>query len=414
MEEVLDLSLSNGGFNPQDNPLPLVDNNLCLSIKKKNTFIQCTRKRKDGKLFCGYHCRAKKVIRYDEWLKTQTLGVKETPCIKEEPEINFESIILNKKIKNKTKKRINIKINEPNSIAEFMIIYKRLLVKQLHKYIDNFGLQEIVRYAKRKREIISLLGIYEKTFNNCLRNFDKLIKLQSFFRMRIIRNRIDCNNDTDVCLFEPLLDIPCGSFIRVKDDDEFWYGFDITTLKECLKNSDQNPYNRRDFSQKNLIKIRNFIRSIENRGRILEIEKVILTPEKEVEMKAVSIFQKFDMLGNYTDHNWFLELTLQKLKQLYREAQDIWEYRAQIPINMRTQYLMNGKAFTIPYFYIDHIQNEQKIELQNIILTEFDRFASEGVDEETRKLSVMLMLTSLVIVSKKAADAMPQYVQNFA
>ena len=172
--------------------------------------------------------------------------------------------------------------------------------------------------------------------------------------MRIIRNRVECNNDTDVFLFEPLLDIPCGSFIRVKDNDGFWFGFDITTLKECLKNNDQNPYNRRDFSQKNLFKIRSFIRSIESRGKILEIEKDVLTPEKSVEMKAVSIFQKFDMLGNYTDHNWFLELTLQILKRLYREAPDIWEYRAQITINMRTQYLMNGKAFPIHYYYIDH------------------------------------------------------------
>ena len=144
------------------------------------------------------------------------------------------------------------------------------------------------------------------------------------------------------------------------------------------------------------------------------MKKDILTPKQELELKAVSIFQQFDMLGNYTDHMWFMVLNLAKLKRLYREAEDMWNYRAQIPHGLKPQYVYGGKAFCIPYIVIDHMVEGQKMELQHIILDQFNRFATEGVDEDMRKLGVMLMLSSLVIVSEGAADAMPQYIQNFA
>ena len=45
--------------------------------------------------------------------------------------------------------------------------------------------------------------------------------------------------------------------------------------------------------------------------------------------KAHHIFHRIDLLGNYTDVNWFLDLNIYQLKTLYREAEDIWNYRAQ-------------------------------------------------------------------------------------
>ena len=55
-----------------------IDKNLCISIKNKNTYVQCPRKKKKEHEYCGYHCRAKNVIRYDLWLKSQLQNVKKT------------------------------------------------------------------------------------------------------------------------------------------------------------------------------------------------------------------------------------------------------------------------------------------------------------------------------------------------
>ena len=54
-----------------------------------------------------------------------------------------------------------------------------------------------------------------------------------------------------------------------------------------------------------------------------------------------------------------------------------------------------------------------KLALQNIVLREMDRFISEGINREEKKLGAMLMLTALVEVSNEAAQALPHLVQIF-
>ena len=387
-----------------------INHNLCISIKNKKTYVQCPRLKKEGHDFCGYHCRSKNVTRYDLWLDSKIKELKQDIKVVNEP----KNRTIVKSIKNKRKRRVKIKINEATNLEEFMGNYRFFLVKQLHNYINKFKLFDIIGNVRKKKEILTILDKYKDTFYNCYSNLDKVIKIQSWLRKCIVQNRLSCNNECDFFMLEPLFDIPCGAFIRLKDIDGFWYGFEITSLKETLKTSDQNPYNRNKFSEKNIKKIRNFIKSIESKKGIeLNIEKDVFSPKQELEHKAVSIFQKFDMLGNYTDHSWFLDLNLGQLKRLYREAEDMWNYRAQIPPSIKPQYVYGGKAFCIPYIVIDHMIEEQKMELQHIILDQFNRFATEGIDEDMRKLGVMLMLSTLVIVSEAAASAMPQYVQNF-
>ena len=48
----------------------------------------------------------------------------------------------------------------------------------------------------------------------------------------------------------------------------------------------------------------------------------------EIRFKTIDIFQKMDELGNYTNINWFLNLSANSTYRFIRELQDIWEYRA--------------------------------------------------------------------------------------
>ena len=54
---------------------------------------------------------------------------------------------------------------------------------------------------------------------------------------------------------------------------------------------------------------------------------------------------------------------------------------------------------------------QDKLELQNVILNEFDSFVSLGETKDDKILGAMWMLTALVSVSSDAANAMPQYIQ---
>ena len=132
-------------------------------------------------------------------------------------------------------------------------------------------------------------------------------------------------------------------------------------------------------------------------------------PVFTMSQKALEIFQKFDMLNNYTDVRWFLNLNKKRLKNLYKNAEDIWNYRAQLTPEMKNKIIPGGKAFQTPVWYVEKLNN--KLELQNVILNEFDSFVSLGETKDDKILGAMWMLTALVSVSSDAANAMPQYIQ---
>lgn len=118
-----------------------------------------------------------------------------------------------------------------------------------------------------------------------------------------------------------------------------------------------------------------------------------------------------DMLDNYTQSKWFMDLDIPRLLQFYDTARDIWSYRIQMPLQNKLRILSNGRAFEMPRSFLAKLPS--KLALQNFVLMEMDRFISEGVNREEKKLGAMLMLTALVEVSQEAALSLPHLVQIF-
>jgi hypothetical protein len=79
-----------------------------------------------------------------------------------------------------------------------------------------------------------------------------------------------------------------------------------------------------------------------------------------------------------------------------------------MPEKMRILQTNNGNAFMMSINSIKHIKS--KIQLQEILLNEFVRFVTEGINRDERKLGAMLMLTGLVEVSYEAAAGLPHLV----
>ena len=69
----------------------------------------------------------------------------------------------------------------------------------------------------------------------------------------------------------------------------------------------------------------------------------------------------------------------------------------------------SGVVFNLPIFYIKSLKN--KTVLQNIILDEYRRMITEGINREEKKLGAILILTGLVEVSVNANMALPHLVQ---
>ena len=55
-----------------------------------------------------------------------------------------------------------------------------------------------------------------------------------------------------------------------------------------------------------------------------------MSEKQKFRNKMLIIFQKFNMLDNYTDFKWFEDLNIIQLKKLYAICEDIWNYRAQL------------------------------------------------------------------------------------
>ena len=126
----------------------------------------------------------------------------------------------------------------------------------------------------------------------------------------------------------------------------------------------------------------------------------------------MKIFQRFDDLEHYSQVDWFLNIPLNRLKKLYAEIEDIWNYRAMLTKNMQKKYVKDGKAFQHSVSSINKISNILK--LQNILLDEFNKFAFEGQTKEDCITSTYWILTGLTLVSPDAAEGLPYLVQSNA
>jgi len=78
-------------------------------------------------------------------------------------------------------------------------------------------------------------------------------------------------------------------------------------------------------------------------------------------------------------------------------------------IESKKRIVNNGTVFNIPIPIIKTFKS--KIKLQNIILNDYIRLITEGINREEKKLGAILILTGLVEVSIDASDALPHLIQ---
>lgn len=253
-------------------------------------------------------------------------------------------------------------------------------------------------------------------------------KVQKIFRGNMARYLIKlrgpayynrkCNNVTDFMTLEKIKQIPESQFYSYRDSDGFIYGFDICSLYNLLKErqcKNENPYTRNDFPNDMRVKLKRIIKisKIMNKNLSIKIEEDKTNDaEKEIEFKAISIFQTLDGFGHVTDIDWFMGLNFTRLIRYIRELFDIWNYRAQLsPQTKRTICPPNGNPFGNEL--MPALTNRPFEYLQKYCLKVMERLVTLGADVETRKLGGIYVLGALTIVNSSAAMAFPWLYQSF-
>jgi len=340
-----------------------------MSIKNKQEFIQCIYKRKDDSEFCGIHKRSKNVIRIDQ--------------------INIKEIKDNK----------NYDIIRKNNVP-FALTSSVLLKRSCNYYnINHKGLRKNEMYIKLMA-YLEQIKFYENKVHD-------IIKIQTMWRVYLIRRMGQCINNKNLLDFESLYTVSLPYFISVNENDKK-YGFDIRCLYK-LKKTWKNPYTGERFSNNSINKINNRINTLLNKGVQLVLQKDKLTPEKEFELWVESIFEKIDALDNYTEAKWFFDLSLAQLKILYKICEDMWNYRCQFTLAQKKNIVSNGVVFSHSVQSVLCTYNKKW--LQKLILKDFEKMVTEGINQSEKKLGAMIILTALVEVSIDAATTYPYLVQ---
>ena len=310
-----------------------------------------------------------------------------------------------------------------------------IIIPTINNYNDitnyNYNVSQLKSIAKiyklkisgNKNELVSRIFTF-------LYLSSYIIKIQKVFRGRIVKKYIGlhgpaaikrnlCTNSTDFVTMDNLEEINFNQFISYKDEDGFIYGFDITSLFNLFSkngNVNKNPYNRNIFPDIILKNIKSLLRLSKilkiNIVLTLEDETPSISEEKVVELRALSLFQNIDSLGNYSNCNWFLSLNRNQIIRFVRELADIWSYRAQLSVETKRAICPpNGDPFRNLNMSLIHISPNFNI-VRKVVLEVLEKLVNTGVDKDSKSLGAYYVLGSLTLVNQDAATALPWLFQS--
>lgn len=294
--------------------------------------------------------------------------------------------------------------------------------KYLLKY--NYNIQHLKLFAKSYKLKISgnKLQLISRIYS-FLYLSEKVIKIQKIIRGNIQRkyfryhgpafkNRKLCTNTFDFLSMDNIIDIPKEQFFSFKDEDGFIYGFDVLSLHNLIykcNGSIKNPFNTKPIQPKVIEELRILLRL----SKILQIDIVTeiadvtkeISDKKFIELKALTLFQNIDSLGNYSNAQWFLVLNRAQLIKFHRELGEIWNYRA--PLTLQTKRAICPPLGN-PFFRFNNLHEIENIdELRKIILEIMEKFVNTGIDKDNKCLGAYYVLGALTLVNNDAATSLP-------
>ena len=398
----------------------------CISVKSKNNINeQCSNKPKNGQL-CGVHLGCKHLILFkilENAINTvnmiNTVNEQIDPINKSFSNI-FDTHMIsetNGSIIHSMPNMLEESIKEPiKEIYEKDVLFEKILTNKimsiftLRKSIKHCKLDNMINTNVSKQILITNIKKYISLERYYLANEHKIIMIQSIFRTRNILKRTTCVNDMDIISYTSKYDIPNKFFYIFYDNiSNRTYAYDIRSLLEIIKSEYPScPYTFRKFTYEEKVNIMIYCYTLYDKCININMEKPPLSPEEDLEMKMKDVFHKINMLDNYANYIWFKNLELNELINLYIKCEDMWNFRLAMTIESKTKIVNDGQAFVIPLGIIKNIKS--KFKLRHVLLDDFYRFVTEGIDRDERKLGAILILSALVEVSNSAAYALPHLV----
>ena len=293
--------------------------------------------------------------------------------------------------------KFNYNINQLKQIAKEHKLKitgnKQQLVSRIYSYL--YLSQLVIKIQKRIR------GCLQRKYDN--------------IHGPAYKDKSLCTNNFDFLSMDELTTVPNEQFFSFKDEDGFIYGFDILSLYNLIYKCNgivKNPFNQQPISSSVIEKFRSLLRlSIVLKIKILtEISDVTkeVSDKKSVELRALTLFQTIDALGNYSNAQWFLTLNRVQLIKLVRELIDIWQYRAGLSYEIKKEICHpTGNPFQrFPnYNVLQTLENLD--EVRKIILDILEKFVNTGINKDNKCLGAYYVLCAITLVNADAATSLP-------
>ena len=218
------------------------------------------------------------------------------------------------------------------------------------------------------------------------------------------KDKIKCNNESDFYTYDLLSEMDGKYFFSYKDDNDFIWFFDIRSFNKLIEMNHNNPYTREEIPHHVKVRARNLskVLKLTKEDELINNENIQLNQRQIIKQKTIDIFSQMEQFGFGCDINWFLQLNVRKLRNLYRNLEDIWSYRLNLSYEKKSQISPpNGIVFNIP---IVEVNNTSSIlQLQDIILNEVMKF-NNAVSDEDKKLGFMYFLLGMGLVSRECYE----------
>ena len=316
---------------------------------------------------------------------------------------------------NKLKKIDNELMSIPNFNEHNMVLQYNYSVQQLKSIVSHYKMKMNGNKTQLITRIYSFL--YLSNFITRAQKWVRGYLLRKYNKLHGpgFKNKNVCTNTTDFFTMDPLTELPNKQFFSFEDADGFIYGFDLLSIYNLIYKCDgqiKNPYNRLPISSKNIEKFRDLLRlshilKIPVCTEIKDIHEEI-SIKKSIELRALTLFQNIDALGNYSNAQWFLNLGKLQMIKMIRELIDIWAYRA--PLSNETKRAICppvGNPFSrfVNFNQLHTIENID--EIRKYTLEILEKFVNSGIDRDNKCLGAYYVLGALTLVSEDAATSLP-------
>jgi hypothetical protein len=293
----------------------------------------------------------------------------------------------------------------------YLVSANNFIIKNRFTYnISDYLVRDLTNYYYLRINNSGIKGKHKKQyyydevckFINSLEEYDesKIIEIQALVRKKLVLNRmnIKCNNTEDFYTYDPINEIDYRYLFCYKDSKGFTWGFDIRSLFKLISMNYPNPYTIEKIPENVIKEVKKKIQSLKEKNSFEDINEIILRDRKAtIKQKAVDLFSEIELNGYSCEINWFFDLSGRRLKELYKQLEDLWNYRAQLSQEMKRLICPpDGRVFTTPISEVLHYNCKE--DLQELILHDTGKFKN-AVNISDKKLGYMYFIIGLSMVS---------------